>query len=682
MDYQFTDLVDIDAFRSMLKSFYEATGILHGLVDADNNVISGVGWQEACTDFHRAFPISSQRCEESNRCLAAEIGTETQSFVGGLCLNGLMDYATPIVIEGKQMATLYFGQILHQPPDMDFFRRQARECGFDEEAYLEAIRKVPIVPRERVEPIMVFFSQLAQILARSGLDRMRQQEAEKRLQELNQNLAQRVEKRTQELAKKNNQLAADITLRQETEKNLRESQDQLQLIMDASPIGIGWTKYGKLEYINKKFTELFGYELEELKNVEQMNKLAFPDETLRKEVIEPWAREVAAARVTSKTSPTLEAPVVCKDGRVRYGMINVSWIGNRRLINFSDITDRWRAELHNQARNKVLELIASGASLKEILNNLIHNLEEEESGILGSILLMDTDGWHLRTGAAPSLPEFFNQAIDGLEIGEAVGSCGTAAYTRQRVVVTDIQHHPFWEDYRDLAAKAGLAACWSEPVYSSRGRLLGTFAIYNREPSKPTDHDLLLIEQAAHLASIAIEHHQTLEELERRAHTDSLTGLANRGRFFELAEVELTRSLRYGNPYAVLLLDIDNFKKINDEHGHKSGDVVLQALAKIMKKTLREIDIIGRIGGEEFAILLPETVGETAPDVAERLRKVIAESEIKIAHRMTLHITVSIGVAMPIYHSHQIDNILREADAALYRAKNTGRNQVCVADAA
>ncbi|MEJ2463955.1 MAG: PocR ligand-binding domain-containing protein, partial [Candidatus Thiodiazotropha sp.] len=99
MNYRFTDLVDIEAFREMLKSFYEATGILHGLVDAENNVISAIGWQEACTDFHRVCPVSKGRCEESNRRLAEEAGTQDKTYVGGLCLNGLMDYASPIVIE-------------------------------------------------------------------------------------------------------------------------------------------------------------------------------------------------------------------------------------------------------------------------------------------------------------------------------------------------------------------------------------------------------------------------------------------------------------------------------------------------------------------------------------------------------------------------------------------------------
>ncbi|MGD8910853.1 MAG: diguanylate cyclase [Chromatiales bacterium] len=682
MSYCFTDLVDIASFRSMLQSFYEGTGIMHGLVDAENNVISAIGWQEACTDFHRACPISKQQCEESNRCLAEEAGTRTSGFVGGLCLNGLMDYASPIVIEGKQMATLYFGQILHEPPDMAFFRRQARECGFDEEAYLEAIRKLPVIPRERIGPIMAFFSQLAQMLASSGLDRMREREAEQRLEALNQELTRRVEARTQELAAKNRQLAADVALRRETEARLREKQTQLQAILDSSPIGIGWSNHGKMEYINKRFSELFGYKLEELGSIEQINRLAFPDETLRKEVIAPWSRKVAAAIAAGKATPVLEAPVVCKDGSIRYGMINVSWIGHRRLINFSDITDRWQAERHNQARNKVSEMIATGAPLRETLKSLILSLEQEDPGKLGSILLLDSDGWHLRSCAAPSLPEFFVQAIDGIEIGDTTGACGTSAFIRQRVVIADIQSHPYWEHFRGLAARAGLAACCSEPMFSSKGRLLGTFTLYSRQPGEPSEQEFYLIEQAANLASIAIEQSQALEELELRAHTDSLTGLANRGHFMELAEVEMARAKRYETNYAVLLLDIDHFKAINDKYGHKAGDVVLQELASIMQRTLREVDIIGRIGGEEFAILLPHTDMAMAPEVAERLRQAVAEAEIPTGFHISLHITVSIGIAAPVDRYCQIDDILREADAALYAAKHNGRNRICIADAA
>jgi diguanylate cyclase (GGDEF)-like protein len=359
-------------------------------------------------------------------------------------------------------------------------------------------------------------------------------------------------------------------------------------------------------------------------------------------------------------------------------MINVSWMGDRNLVNFSDITDRWHAEHRNQVRNEILEAIATGASLTEILIAVVRDVEAENPEMLCSILLLDEDGKCLRTGAAPSLPDFYNQAVDGLEIGESVGSCGTAAYSRKRVVVSDVQTHPYWKEFRELASRAGVASCWSEPVFSSKGRVLGTFAVYHRQPGEPRGQDLLLIAQIANLVSIAIEHHQALDELEHRAHTDSLTGVANRGRFMELAETEMARARRYGNPYAVLLLDIDHFKEVNDKYGHKSGDVVLRELTSIMRRVLREVDIIGRIGGEEFAVLLPQTEPEKALQVAERLRETVASTNIAIASDTPLRISVSIGISVPSANSNLIDEILRKADAALYMAKNSGRNRVCV----
>ncbi|QPK65194.1 diguanylate cyclase [Methylomonas sp. LL1] len=678
MDYRFTDLVDIEAFRGMLKSFYQATGILHGLVDADNNIISAIGWQEACTDFHRTNPCSNARCLESNNYLSEHLGEG--SFVGSACGNGLIDYATPIVIEGRQLATLYFGQLLHEPPDMEFFRRQAQECGFDEESYLTAIRKVPVVPRERIEPIMAFYVQLARMLAENGLTRLRQHEAEQRLADLNRELAQRVDQRTAELAAKNSQLSAEVAERQWTEDALRASQTQLQAILDSSPVGVGWSRAdGKVEYINQKFTELFGYEMEDIPTVEDWYRLAYPDEKFRNEVVANWAGRVAAARDAGTKSPTLEAPIVCKDGSIRYVIITVSWVGGRRLVNFSDITDRWLAEQRDHERNSTLELIATGAPLQQILNDIVCGVEAEDHGMICSILLLDRDGRHLRTGAAPSLPDFYNQAVDGLEIGDGVGSCGTAAFTKQRVVVADIKTHPYWAPYTALAAQAELESCWSEPVLSSKGRLLGTFAIYHRQPQEPDDGDLQRIGYAANLASIAIEHHQAQDELERQAHTDFLTELANRRYFIELAEAELARALRYRKPFSLLMFDIDHFKAVNDNHGHKTGDRVLQRFAAILRRTLREVDIIGRLGGEEFAVILPETdVGE-AREAAERLRLAAADTIMQSEAGALLRVTVSIGVAPLTGEPTDIETLLKQADDALYLAKNSGRNQVRMA---
>ncbi|MDE2311258.1 MAG: diguanylate cyclase [Betaproteobacteria bacterium] len=173
------------------------------------------------------------------------------------------------------------------------------------------------------------------------------------------------------------------------------------------------------------------------------------------------------------------------------------------------------------------------------------------------------------------------------------------------------------------------------------------------------------------------ERKQLEDELKRQARIDLLTGLNNRRHFFELAEQELARAKRYGAPLQVLMLDVDHFKLVNDTYGHHIGDLVLQKLSEVCVQTLRGIDILGRIGGEEFAILLPETRGEQALEVAERLRLAIAGATVPLEQGGSVHLTVSIGVASVVATDARIDDVLKRADMALYAAKNAGRNRVC-----
>jgi diguanylate cyclase (GGDEF)-like protein len=171
------------------------------------------------------------------------------------------------------------------------------------------------------------------------------------------------------------------------------------------------------------------------------------------------------------------------------------------------------------------------------------------------------------------------------------------------------------------------------------------------------------------------------EELKRQAHKDYLTGLNNRGYFMELAEQELNRSIRYKISLSILMVDIDFFKQVNDNYGHKAGDIVLKKLAEVCRLTLREIDIIGRVGGEEFAILLPETNKDKALEVAERLRTSIANTKLLLTSgRQPLSFSVSIGLtALSSSKEDNLDCLLDLADKALYEAKKSGRNKVCVA---
>lgn len=164
-----------------------------------------------------------------------------------------------------------------------------------------------------------------------------------------------------------------------------------------------------------------------------------------------------------------------------------------------------------------------------------------------------------------------------------------------------------------------------------------------------------------------------LNEMERLAKTDGLTGLLNRRSLLEIAEQEFARAQRYNRSLSVLILDIDHFKRINDTYGHPIGDVVIQTVASILNETLREADSVGRYGGEEFVVVLPETTLEQASEVAERIRDQVAKKLISNDFR-NLQVTISIGISALKTETHTIDEMLQRADKALYQAKSNGRN--------
>jgi len=183
-----------------------------------------------------------------------------------------------------------------------------------------------------------------------------------------------------------------------------------------------------------------------------------------------------------------------------------------------DITEVVQARSLERLRRQLMEIILSvDSSLGDILRRMILEVEKEIPAMMGSILLMDGEGRHLRHGAAPSLPDGYNMAVDGVAIGPRTGSCGTAAFRGERVIVSDIATDPLWEDYRELALSHDLAACWSEPVMDESGKVLGTFAMYYREQKTPHPFELNIIELATGLAAIAIERKQTEAERQQRA---------------------------------------------------------------------------------------------------------------------------------------------------------------------
>jgi len=161
----------------------------------------------------------------------------------------------------------------------------------------------------------------------------------------------------------------------------------------------------------------------------------------------------------------------------------------------------------------VLALLAGDASLESVLDQLIRNIEDQTSGMICSVLVFDPETKCLRFGAAPNLPHNYNQAIEGIKIGEGVGSCGTAAFRRERVIVKNIETDRLWANFRDLALKFNLRAAWSQPILSSCGALLGTFAVYHNKPYEPKSSELELVDMATSLAAITIERKQAEHKL-------------------------------------------------------------------------------------------------------------------------------------------------------------------------
>lgn len=177
---------------------------------------------------------------------------------------------------------------------------------------------------------------------------------------------------------------------------------------------------------------------------------------------------------------------------------------NRRIAMEIDLRQRTgELALHNH----ILQQINQEIALPTLLNEFARRIEALHPGMLCSILLLDPEGKHLLHGASPSLPDFYIQALNGLAIGDGIGACGTAAYRNERIIIEDINHHPYAELFREPARLAGIQSCWSQPIRNNKGDVLGTFGVYHAQPARPTDAELTLIESYAVLAQLGIEHH-------------------------------------------------------------------------------------------------------------------------------------------------------------------------------
>lgn len=597
-------------------------------------------------------------------------------------------------------------------------------------------------------------------------------------------------------------LRAELALRKLAEEKLRETEERWNYALEGAGDGV-WDYdllLNQVQY-SHQWKAMLGYNDDEVGTDpnEWIDRL-HPDD------LGAATKALQAYIGGELDSYGIRVRMRCKDGNYKWILTRGHIVSRDRhgkptriVGTHADISKLKNSELREYAHARIMTMIVNGAPLHEILETLVLFIEELHPANLCSVLLLDTDGMHLRSGAAPHLPPEYNAAIDGAQIGPKAGSCGTAAYTGRLVIVEDIEHDPLWEDYKELALRWGLRACWSQPILGATGKVLGTFAIYHRVIARPTAEDRDTISRVAQLAAIAIERSHAREALttsERQFRTliemlpqqiwtadatghinyvspqmaqyfgqsadelmthglrafvhpddlaifdeqwqkalvtqtsydvdfrlrgcnghyrwhigravplkddkgqvsrwlgtnadiserkeselkieflalhDALTGLPNKVLIRDRFEQAKLHAERDRKRTALLFLDLDNFKMVNDTLGHDIGDKFLKVVAARLHDTLRETDTIGRQGGDEFVICLPNLGCRDViiPIVAKLMEHLQETCEIE-GHQLTT--STSVGIAVYPDDGMDFDTLLRKADLAMYTAKVEGRN--------
>ncbi|MDI1300186.1 EAL domain-containing protein [Methylotenera sp.] len=464
------------------------------------------------------------------------------------------------------------------------------------------------------------------------------------------------------------------------------------------------------------------------------------------------------------------------------------------------------AEIREASQSNIMRMLANDKPLTDVLEAIVssgfsENTEYSNKGAICCFWLLNNDSTQFYRNISLKLPDFYVDFIKEMKLSNSMSPCALAVATGKRVIVKDIQLHPYDNSYKDLANKVGLTTCWTHPVISSTGKVQGVFSVYFNEPMSPKGADIAIMEQYADLASIAIERdraeselkiaatafqsqesllitdancivlrvnqaftkstgyaadevigksaymfksnlnpanfyvemwdsiHKTgiwqgevwarrkngevypkwltisavsgkdgvvshyvgsgiditqrkaaEEEIRNLAFYDSLTGLPNRRLLIDRLKHALAASARSKMFGAVLFLDLDNFKTLNDTLGHDVGDLLLQQVAKRLSDTSREEDTIARIGGDEFVVIL-ENLSDKSIEAAEHA-KVICDKYLSIlneSYMLSTYVCLSspsIGVTLFTDHQSGIEELLKQADIAMYQAKKAGRNAI------
>jgi PAS domain S-box-containing protein len=386
----------------------------------------------------------------------------------------------------------------------------------------------------------------------------------------------------------------DVTAAKQVEEALRRSESYLAEAQRLTHTGSGaWSlPSGDALYLSEEWYRIYGFD-------PQQGLSAWKDRLPRMHPEDrAMVQENKDRAVREKSDYEVEHRILLPDGTVKYThtvghpVLNASGDVEQFVCTMMDVTERKQAEALREGESRILEMIARDAPLEEILENLVRVVEAQFTGLLCSVLLLDEDGQHMRHGAAPSFPEPYTKAIDGLCIGPKAGSCGTAMYRREPVAVTDILQDPLWEDYRGVAESYGFRACWSTPILAHSGKALGSFAMYYREPRSPSPAESRALELATHLAGIAIERKLAREERERLRQIQA--ELAHINRVTTMGELTASLAHEVNQPIAAAVTDANTCLRWLTRD-HPDVEEAREAASRMAKDATRAADIISRI---------------------------------------------------------------------------------------
>lgn len=581
------------------------------------------------------------------------------------------------------------------------------------------------------------------------------------------------------------------------ERKALESKNLLHTVLDKAPVRIFW-KDRNFQYLgsNLSFAQDAGFD----NPMQLVGKSDF--ELVWKQYAQQYREDDERIINTGVAKLSFDEPIMLADGGQAW--LRTSKVPLRKADDeiigvigfFEDITEYKQTQFRENVRNLTFEMLNKKASVSDTLTALALSMEAFKFNTKCSILMTDRDRHYLYNVASPSLPTAICALLNRLEISPNNGSCGAAAYYAKRVIAEDVNVHPNWVPYKQIAMQNGIAACWSEPIISAEGEVLGTFALYHPTSFSPTPADIALIEHMATLCEFIITSNQANEDLKlasmmfessregmlvtdihnkivtinpaftamtgysledvkgkdpkllksnlhdkdfyndmwhelsanghwygeiwnrrkngeifplwnsintifnadgtvhsriaiyadisekkrneeliwQQANFDTLTGLPNRRMFNERLAIEMKKSKRDHQRLALMFLDLDRFKEVNDTLGHDVGDQLLRQAANRIQQCVREIDTVARLGGDEFTVLLGNiddlaSIGRVAHSILEAL-----SMPFQLGME-TAYISTSIGVTL--YPDDALDaaTLLKNADQAMYAAKHQGRNR-------